>query len=148
MMKFIFFYLLLASSWAANSIPIKDNLLFAFEKCKSLSVNLEKGQLNEISISSFDLHCRKSPEKSLEFKCDYFDAGSNKKVGQEVFNGGSNLGEAELISKDDKKIKFLIGKGFASYESGSEHKVCAGIFIFEQDALKQQSSSLKSGLSN
>jgi hypothetical protein len=82
----------------------------------------------------------------MDFKCDYFDAGSTTKLKQEIFSGGSYLGVGELNEKSGNKIKFLIGKGFASFNSGTEQKVCAGIFIFEQDALKQKASSPGSGL--
>lgn len=130
----------------AGVMPITDNILFAFERCKTLSVDLKKGTLQESLASSFDLHCRKSLDDKMAFKCDVFDTASNKKLGQKIFSGGSELGEAMLVEKSGKKIKFLIGRKFASFESPSENKVCAGIFIFEQDALKQKASSQESGL--
>ena len=133
---------------SAKPVSLKDNILFGFEKCKSLSVDLEKGQLKEASSSSFDLHCRLIDSEGLEFKCTFFDTGSDKKLKEIAFTGGSNLGAAELKDNKGRIIKFLIGKRFASYESPIEHKVCVGIFIFEQDALKQRASSPKSGLSN
>ena len=129
---------------ASEVVPIRDNILFAFERCKTLSVNLEKGQLAESMTSSFDLHCKQSSSNALEFVCDTFDTGSSKKLSQSIYTGGSNLGKAELIDKEGRKIQFLIGKGFASWQSGVDQKVCAGIFIFERDALKQRSSSPKS----
>lgn len=119
----------------AGAIPIKDNVLFGFEKCKSLSVDLGKGLLKESVSSSFDVHCRK--KEGLDFACDFFETGSTKKISEEIFSGGSDLGVAELKDKDHRKIKFLIGKNFASFESGSEQKVCIGIYLFEQDALKK-----------
>gem|GEM_PF-1955736 len=147
MRKFSFLLPLIFSfGISAKPVSLKDNVLFGFEKCKSLSVDLEKGQLKEAISSSFDLHCRKQNPESLEFKCTYFDTGSDKKVNEIAFTGGSNLGAAVLKDNEGRIIKFLIGKKFASYESQSEHKVCAGIFIFEQDALKQRASSPKSGL--
>lgn len=133
-------------TFAADVVPLKDNILFAFERCKTLAVNLEKGQLAETITSSFDLHCKQTEGNSLEFTCAMFDAGSDKKLSESVFTGGSNLGKAELNDKEGRKLQFLIGKGFASYQSGPEQRVCAGIFIFERDALKQKSSSPKSGL--
>ena len=138
--------LLTFTTFAADVVPLKDNILFAFERCKTLAVNLEKGQLAETVTSSFDLHCKQSPAAALEFTCATFDTGSSKKLSESVFTGGSNLGKAEINDKQGQKLQFLIGKGFASYQSGPEQKVCAGIFIFEQDALKQKSSSPKSGL--
>lgn len=139
----IFFSL---SLFAADAVPLKDNILFAFERCKTLSVNLEKGQLAETVTSSFDLHCKQSENKPLEFTCAMYDAGSDKKLSESIFTGGSNLGKAELNDNQGRKLQFLIGKSFASYQSGPEQRVCAGIFIFERDALKQKSSSPKSGL--
>lgn len=128
----------------AGVVPLQDNILFAFEKCKTLSVDLQKGRLNVATSPAFDLHCRQTPENKLDFKCDAFEGVSNKKLASEIYRGGSDLGEAELKSIKGTKIKFLIGKTFASYESGTENKICAGIFIFEQDALKKKVSSPKS----
>lgn len=134
----------MTTSVQAGVVPLKDNILFAFERCKTLSVDLQKGRLNVAAAPAFDLHCRQTPENKLEFKCDAFEGASNKKLASENYLGGSNLGEAELKSNKGSKIKFLIGKTFASYESAIENKACAGIFIFEQDALKQKVSSPKS----
>ena len=138
--------ILSSTLFAADVVPLKDNVLFAFERCKTLAVNLEKGQLAETVTSSFDLHCKQSPENSLEYTCATFDTGSNKKLSESNYTGGSNLGKASLKDNQGREIEFLIGKGFASFKSGPEQKVCAGIFIFERDALKQKSSSPKSGL--
>jgi hypothetical protein len=145
-LRFISLFILLTTSALAGVVPLTDNVLFAFEKCKSLSVDLQKGQLKEAPAPTFDLHCSRSKEVKTDFDCAYFDTGSDKKLSQETYSGGSELGVAELKDKTGKKLKFLIGKGFASYESGPEQKVCIGIFIFEQDALKQKASSPKSGL--
>lgn len=135
----------LISATEAAVVPIKDGILFGFERCKSLSVDLKKGTLQENLMPSFDMHCRKSVLKDLEFTCDIFETSSNKKLGREKFSGGSELGEAVLKDESGQKtIKFLIGLKYASYTSASDNKVCAGIFIFEQDALKQKSSSPKS----
>lgn len=125
----------------AKPVAIKDNILFGFEKCKELSVDLEKGQLIEAKTSSFDLHCKKVAGEELNFKCSFFETGSANKFHEAVFTGGSNLGIAELKDTEGQKIIFMIGKTFASYESGTRgNKVCAGVFIFEQDALKQKTS--------
>lgn len=132
------FMLAFMASETFAAVPLSDNILFAFEKCKSLSVDLEKGQLKEAVSSSFDLHCLRKNENPLEFKCSYFDAGSDKKLKDETFTGGSDLGVAELKNGSDKRIKFLIGKSFASFEAGSELKLCAGIYLFEKDALKRR----------
>lgn len=133
----LFTSILSLPNYTWGGVPLKDNLLFAFEKCKMLAPDVEKGQLKETLESSFDLHCKKSSER--DFKCDYFEASSNKKQKEETFNGDSDLGVAELKSADGKKIKFLIGKNFATYESGPELKACVGIYLFEQDALKKKS---------
>lgn len=137
-------FLLKFSSLYANVVPLNDSVLFAFERCKTLAVNLEKGQLTETMTSSFDLYCKQNVSSPLEYNCETFETGSSKKLTQSIFTGGSNLGEAELNDKEGRKLQFLIGKRFASYKSGPDQKVCAGIFIFERDALKQQSSSPKS----
>lgn len=120
-----------------GGVPLRDNVLFAFEKCKMIAADVEKGQLKETVESSFDLHCKKKSER--EFNCDYFEASSNKKQNTETFSGDSDLGVAELKSADGKRIKFLIGKNFAVFESGPELKACVGIYLFEQDALKKKS---------
>lgn len=137
-MRFISLLLLLLAAVPAAAVPLKDNILFGFEKCKSLSVDLEKGQLKEAVSSSFDVHCKKKGD--MEFTCDFFATGSSKKISQEDFSGGSELGVAELKDKNNRKIRFLIGKNFASYESGPEQKVCIGIYLFEQDALKKKTT--------
>lgn len=134
----------MTTSVQAGVVPLKDNILFAFERCKTLSVDLQKGRLNVVATPAFDLHCRQTPENKMEFKCDTFEGASNKKMASEIFRGGSDLGEAGLKDSKGNEIKFLIGKTFASYESGTANKACAGIFIFEQDALKQKVSSPKS----
>jgi hypothetical protein len=82
--------------------------------------------------------CERSQEKKEELLCSFYDTGSSKPLSKETFTGGSDLGVAELKDKAGRKIKFLIGKSFASYESGPEQKVCVGIFIFEKDALKRK----------
>ena len=128
--------LLLSFNFANASVPLKDNILFGFEKCKALAVDLENGQLKEAVSSSFDLHCKK--KDNLEFSCDYFDTGSNKVLKIEEFSGGSDLGVGELKNTAGNKIRFLIGKTYASYEAVTDHKVCIGIYLFEQDALKKK----------
>lgn len=128
--------ILLLISFANANVPLKDNILFGFEKCKALSVDLENGQLKEALSSSFDLHCKK--KGTLEFSCDYFDTGSNKVLKTEEYTGGSDLGVGELKNAAGNKIRFLIGKSYASFESATDHKVCIGIYLFEQDALKKK----------
>ncbi len=134
MIKLIFF--LFSISVASANVPLRDNILFGFEKCKALSVDLENGQLKEAFSSSFDLHCKK--KSNLEFSCNYFETGSSKVLKTEEFSGGSDLGVAELKNQAGNKIRFLIGKSYASFESVTDHKVCIGIYLFEQDALKKK----------
>lgn len=122
----------------AHAVPLSDNVLFAFEKCKTLSVDLEKGLLKESPADAFDIHCQKISDNPKGLKCSFFEQGSTKKIMEDIFTGGSELGAAELTDKNNRKIRFLIGKNFASYESGSELKACAGIHIFEKDALKKK----------
>jgi hypothetical protein len=124
---------------AFAGVPLTDNVLFAFEKCKSLSVDLEKGQLKEAIAPSFDVRCEKVPETKEDLTCSFYDQGSTKALSKEAFTGSSDLGVAELKDKNGRKMKFLIGKGYASYESGTEQKVCIGIYIFEKEALKRKS---------
>ena len=134
----IFCLILIFISSAYAAVPLTDNVLFAFEKCKSLSVDLEKGQLKEAVTTSFDVRCEKDSDKKNDLVCSFHDTGSSKPLSKETFTGGSDLGVAELKDKEGRKIKFLIGKQYASYESGPEQKVCAGIFIFEKEALKRK----------
>lgn len=125
---------------AFAGVPLTDNVLFAFEKCKSLSVDLEKGTLKEAPSVAFDVRCEKIPDTKEDLSCSFYDQGSSKALSKESFMGSSDLGVAELKDKTGKKMKFLIGKNYASYESGSEQKVCIGIYIFEKDALKRKAN--------
>jgi len=132
------FLLFMAPAFAG--VPLTDNVLLAFEKCKSLSVDLEKGQLKEAPSPAFDVRCEKVPDTKEDLICSFYDTGSSKALSKEAFTGSSDLGVAELKDKTGKKIKFLIGKSFASYESGPEQKVCIGIYIFEKEALKRKAN--------
>lgn len=132
--------LLLFITPAFAGVPLTDNILLAFEKCKALSVDLEKGQLKEGPAAAFDVRCEKVPDTKEELLCSFYDPGSNKALSKETFTGSSDLGVAEIKDKTGKKMKFLIGKSFASYESGPEQKVCIGIYIFEKDALKRKAN--------
>lgn len=132
--------LLFSVAPAFAGVPLTDNVLLAFEKCKSLSVDLEKGQLKEAPAAAFDVRCEKVPETKEDLICSFYDPGSSKVLGKEPFTGTSDLGVAEIKDKTGKKMKFLIGKSYASYESGPEQKVCIGIFIFEKDALKRKAN--------
>ncbi len=136
----ILFLLLLSLGAHSDTVPLNDNILFAFEKCKTLSVDLNKGQLKEEVAPSFDMHCRKIAPLSLELSCDFFENSSSRKMESTKFTGGSDLGVGVLRDGGSRKISFLIGKKFASFESDVDKKVCVGIFIFEKDALKKKLS--------
>lgn len=140
-MRTLSIVLFLTSLNAFAGVPLTDNVLFAFEKCKSLSADLEKGQLKEAPSTAFDVRCEKVADKKDELTCAFYDPGSSKALSKETFSGGSDLGVAELTDGKGKKIKFLIGKGYASYESGPELKACVGIYIFEKDALKRKAAN-------
>lgn len=132
------FFITTSSLFAA--VPLSDNILFAFEKCRALSVDLKKGQLKEEILDPFDIHCQKIPDDKLSLKCTSFEATSNKKISENVYSGGSDLGVGELKDSEGRKIHFILGKGFAAYDSPNEHKVCIGIYLFEKDALKKAKS--------
>lgn len=136
----IFFLFFTPTLSFSKAVALKDNILFAFEKCKSLSVDLHKGQLKEAVVSSFDVHCRQIPDKPLEQRCGFFEPGSQKESSHSTFTGGSELGEGKLEDQKGRIIRFLIGKGYASFEDPSQHKACIGIFIFEKEALKKKSA--------
>jgi hypothetical protein len=138
----IILFLFYTSLVFAGSVPIKDNLLFGFEKCKSLSVDLEKGQLKENVSSSFDVHCKKNKNNGLAFNCDFFETGSDKKFLTKEFTGGSDLGIAELKTNSGEVIEFLIGKKYSSFKSNKDLRACVGIFLFESEAIKKRSESL------
>ena len=141
MKKFIIILFTLGAQAFAGVVPLKDNFLIAFEKCKVLSVDLEKGQLREAVVSSLDLHCLKVAGEPLQVRCDFFENQAHQKTDESTFTGGSELGVASLKDRNGRKIKFLIGKGFASFESPEENKVCAGIYLFEKDALKKKAGN-------
>ncbi len=125
-------------SFSLGAAPLKDNVLFAFEKCKTLKADLDKGQLREESVAGFDLHCFKQIANVNELKCIAFDPGTDRKLNETVMTGGSELGEATLTDMEGAKIRFLIGKTYASYENPNAHKVCIGIHLFEEDAKKKK----------
>lgn len=119
-------------------MPLQDNLLFAFDRCKILSVDLKSGKWEESYANSFDIHCKKSSDEKKQMICAFFATDSSKEISQEIYKGGSELGAAELQGPEGKKITFLLGHKYASFESPSEKKVCAGIYLFEQEALKKK----------
>jgi hypothetical protein len=131
----VLFILFFAVNVFSKPLPLKDNLLFGFEKCRALSVDLEKGQITETPANTFDAVCRKKGD--LNFSCEFYETGSTKKISEDAFTGGSELGIGELKSATGQKITFLIGKPFASFSSWSEQKACVGVFYFELDARKK-----------
>lgn len=136
-----FLFLLTSAVYAAEVEPIQDNVLFAFERCQSLSVDLKKAGITSTNLPGFDMHCKSG--SGLEFKCDYIDIKTNKHGQLEVFNGGKTGSKVVLTSKGGSSLKFLIGQQSAYYEtslSDNEQiqgkKICSGIFLLEKDALK------------
>lgn len=142
MMFYLFLWLLYRPTVHSKIVPLSDNVVFAFEKCKTLSVDLDKGLLVESLSPSFDLHCKKRSDSmnSNEFLCDMFREGSNKKNEQIRFTGGSELGRAQLKSDDGMTINFLVGKKYASFSNQSEHQpqMCAGFFLFEKELMQKK----------
>lgn len=137
-MSVLSFFLLFPILAFGAAMPLQDNLLFAFDRCKILSVDLKSGKWQESYSNSFDIHCRKSSDNKNKMNCDFFATDSSNKISQEIYKGGSELGAAELLGPEGKKITFLLGHKFASFESPSEKKVCVGIYLFEQEALKKK----------
>lgn len=141
----IFFLLLLSPVFADDVQPLGDNILFAFERCQTLSVDLKKGGLQVATVPGFDMHCMMSASNALEYKCDYIDLATNKKTQLEVVSGGKKSSNVSLMSKGGTTIRFIIGNQSAYYmtalsdnESIQGSKVCSGIFLLEKDALKKK----------
>lgn len=142
----ILFMSSLSSLIYADSEYFNDNLLFAFDKCRSFKLDLDKTQIEETFSKSFDLHCKESNSDKALFKCDYFDTGSDKRRELENFTTGRHGADGTLISKSGTKIHLSITKGTASFESlipspnglTNTKKLCVGIFLFEKDALKRK----------
>ncbi|WP_408098644.1 hypothetical protein ACJVC5_06955 [Peredibacter sp. HCB2-198] len=142
LINFIFLFLT-SAVFAAEVGPLQDNVLFAFERCQSLSVDLKKGGIMSTDLPGFDMHCKATI--GLEFKCDYIDIKTNKRAQLEVFNGGKNGSRVALSSKGGSSLKFLLGNQSAYYETPltdseniSGRKVCSGIFLLEKDARKHK----------
>jgi hypothetical protein len=141
-MFYLFLWLLYQPTAHSKVVPLSDNVVFAFEKCKTLSVDLEKGLLVESLSPSFDLHCKKISDSinSNGFLCDLFREGSNIKNEQIKFTGGSELGWAQLKSDSGMMINFLVGKKYASFSNQSEYQsqMCAGFFLFEKELMQKK----------
>lgn len=137
-----FFLLILITSIEAMARPLKDSVLFAFERCKSLEVDLEYGKLKELIKPPFDVHCKKINDSNTnELNCVFYNPQNNKILKEEIFTGDSDLGSAELKNINSSKINFLIGKKFASFRSFNENIVCIGFYLFEQEAIKKKKSN-------
>lgn len=141
----LFIFGLLSSVEASDVLPLEDNMLFAFERCQTLTVDLKKGSLQSAAAPGFDIHCTNVPSNKLEYKCDYIDMKTNRKMQLEVLSGGKQDSNVNLASKGGTRIKFILGQQSAFYETpladneliqGS--KVCAGIFLMEKEALKKK----------
>ena len=132
---------LTSAVYAAEVEPLQDNVLFAFERCQSLSVDLKKPGITSNNLPGFDMHCKSGT--GLEFKCDYIDIKTNKRGQVEVFYGGKTGIKGILTSKGGTTLKFLTGQQSAYYETSltdneqiQGKKICSGIFLLEKEALK------------
>lgn len=139
-------FLLFISAQAAEMNPLNDNILFAFDKCKTISVDLNKTALVETVDPAFDIHCLNNESDKLLFRCDFFDVGSKNKKALEALTGGRDGKIGQLSNKGGTTITFSLEKGTAAFDSPvaskelahPARKVCAGIFIFEKEALKKK----------
>lgn len=139
-------FLLSFSSHADELSSFGDNILFAFDKCRTFNLDLKKTAIVEVESRPFDIHCVQANTDKKLFKCDYFDTATNKKGDLENMSGGKSGMLGILSSKGGTSIRFSIEKGSASFQApittadGSEnsHKLCVGIFLFEKDALKRK----------
>jgi hypothetical protein len=149
-MNLILFSFLISLSTFAAEVPVKDNILFAFEKCKSLSVDLNTGLLKENNEKAFDIHCKMKSSDEMEFTCDFFDPGSDQKQSVELLRGGkdkNNVGT--LRNAYGTFLRLYFEKSSAQYETsiisddGRSYgkKVCSGIYILEKEALKKKTKS-------
>lgn len=131
------------SSLAADKVePLGDNVLFAFDKCKVLYIDQQKPIIKTVDGPGFDIHCKESFGPKTQFKCDFFDTQSNKKTAQEALQGGRTDKVAQLTNAGGTRIDLSLKEGTAAYTSPLNNswgtRVCAGIFIFEKEALKRK----------
>ena len=140
------FFILMTSAFAAE-VPFGDNILFAFEKCKTLTVDLKSGTLTEAQVDAFDLHCKVKGKDQMEYTCESFDTGSDKKTGLELLRGGkdkNNIGT--LRNAGGGTIRLNVEKNTAQYETltmdevgiAYGRKMCVGIYLYEKEALKKK----------
>ena len=143
---FSLFILLVTSAFAAE-VPFGDNILFAFEKCKTLTVDLKSGTLTEAQLDAFDLHCRVRGKDQMEYTCESFDPGSEKKIALELLRGGkdkNNIGTLRNVGGGS--IRVNLEKNTAQYETPTMdevgiaygRKMCVGIYLYEKEALKKR----------
>lgn len=126
--------------------PLGDSILFAFDKCRTITVNLDKLALEESNSPAFDIHCVNDSLNKLNFKCLFYDPGSNIKRSQEALQGGKIEKRGELSNQGGTRLYFSLEKGTAAFDSplasspkeNPSRKICAGVFIFEKDALKRK----------
>ncbi|MGE3608375.1 MAG: hypothetical protein AB7I27_02215 [Bacteriovoracaceae bacterium] len=146
-MKFLILLLLIMSCASEETKkleldPIGDNFLIAFDKCRSLAVNLKNGQLGEVQSSPFDLYCKVA---RFDAVCDFFHPGENKRFDTRTFNGGLNY-ELGRFSHEHQAIRFDVKTKFAYFEGTPDlkgtkfegKKVCSGVFILEKEAKKKK----------
>jgi hypothetical protein len=139
-------FLLVTSVYAAE-IPFGDNILFAFEKCKTLNVDLNAGTLTEVQVDAFDLHCKTQDSDLMNYTCESFDPSSQKKIGLEQLKGGKDKnGIGNLRNAGGGYIRVSLEKNTAQYETplmdelGRKYgrKMCVGIYLYEKDGLKKK----------
>lgn len=136
---------LIGTAVAGDIKPLEDNVLMAFDRCRSLSVNLQKGEMQVSESPAFDMHCISKGNSSTEFKCDYIDVKTNKRTQLEVLSGGKSDQDVSLSSIGGTKVKFRLGRQNAYFEtpltdneSIQGRRICAGIFLMEKEALKKK----------
>ena len=136
----------MTSAFAAE-VPFGDNILFAFEKCKTLTVDLKAGTLTEVQVDGFDSHCKTQSSDQLEYTCESFDPNSQKKIGLEQLKGGKDKnGIGNLKNAGGGHIRVSLEKNTAQYETpimdelGRTYgrKMCVGIYLYEKEALKKK----------
>lgn len=121
---------------------VHDNFLIAFDKCRSLAVNLKNGQVGEVHSSAFDVYCKIN---GIDATCDYFQPGETKRFESKGLKGGLD-GETGIFKDDKQMIKFDTKTNFAYFEGTPDlkgtkfqgKKICSGVFIFEREARKKK----------
>lgn len=146
-MRFLLILLIMTACASKSDLnssldPVSDNFLIAFDKCRSLAVNLKNGQVGEVHSSPFDVYCKVS---GIDATCDYFQPRETKRFESRGFKGGLNA-ETGIFKDESQMIKFDIKTNFAYFEGTPDlkgtkfqgKKICSGVFIFEREARKKK----------